>query len=236
MNEIEDTPVIAKTTILIVAHVRLYREGLAALLNSREHLEVSSTADDCETTLRAIATSAPDVAVIDITVPGALEIIPALRSSAAGTKVIAFALHDDEGQIIACIEAGASGYVTADSSLSALIATIEGVARDELPCSPRIAATFVRRLAERAARKELPIDAVILTGRERQVLRLLREGLSNKEIGQQLNIAEATVKNHVHHLLEKLDVSSRNQAVARFARVLDTDPSVSAARANSGRR
>ena len=236
MNEIEDTLAIPKTSILIVAHVRLYREGLAALLNSRDRFQVSGTADDCATTLCEIATSVPDVVVIDITMPGALEIIPTLRSNANGTKVIAFALHDDEAQIIACIEAGASGYVTTDSSLSALIATIDAVTRDELPCSPRIAATFVRRLAERAARKELPIDAVILTGRERQVLRLLREGLSNKEIGQNLNIAEATVKNHVHHLLEKLDVSSRNQAVARFARVLDTHPSVSAERPNSGRR
>jgi DNA-binding NarL/FixJ family response regulator len=236
MTRIEDSPAARKTTVLIVADVRLYREGLAALLNSRDGLHVSGTADDCATTLSEISTSAPDVAVIDITMPAALEIIVTLRGSASATKVIAFALHDDEAQIIACVEAGASGYVTCDSSLNVLVATIEGVARDELPCSPRIAATFVRRLAERAATREPPADAVTLTGRERQVLRLIREGLSNKEIGQALNIAEATVKNHVHHLLEKLDVSTRNQAVARVTRALDPHQPVPALSASSARR
>src|SRR5262249_43038538 len=124
----------------------------------------------------------------------------------------AFAVNEVAADIIECAEAGAAGYVSADASIDDVRMAIEGIARSELACSPRIAAQLFGRISERVDR--WPVEARTLTSRERQVLDCLRQGQSNKEIAQTLNIAEPTVKNHVHHLLEKLDVTTRAQAVA----------------------
>jgi two-component system nitrate/nitrite response regulator NarL len=103
--------------------------------------------------------------------------------------------------------------VTANSSVTEFVQAIERTAAGELLCSPGIAAQLLRRAAHQP---QPPGQAVgpILTSREQQVLLLLKEGRSNKEIGSALNIAEATVKNHVHHVLEKLQVTTRSQAAA----------------------
>jgi DNA-binding NarL/FixJ family response regulator len=200
---------------MIVAHARLYREGLEMVLSSRPSLQIVGFPEDYATTLTQVSAVHPHVVVIDMATPDALEIVAALRRGASPPKVVAFAIDEQEQQVMTCVEAGAAAYVPRESSIDGLVATIESVVRDEVLCSPRIAATFVRRLAARTGSPEPALENRALTGRERQVFRLIREGLSNKEIGQSLNIAEATVKHHVHHLLEKLEVASRNQAVAR---------------------
>lgn len=140
------------------------------------------------------------------------ELIRDLRSGALRCKILAFAVDEIGADIIECAEAGAAGYVTADASIDDLVMAIERIARSELVCSPRIAAQLFGRISERGERWS--VEAKTLTSRERQVLECLRQGKSNKEIARTLNIAEATVKNHVHHLLEKLDVTTRAQAVA----------------------
>lgn len=201
-------------TVVIVADVRLYREGLAASLSSRSNLRVLPIGDDASSTLERIAAVAPDVVLIDTATRNSVEIVRALRECAPSTNVIAFAVHDHEQEIITYAEAGAAGYVTCDASFDQLISAIEGVAREELVCSPRIASTLFRRLGRHGA-TDSSAAAVTLTHRERQVLSLIRDGQSNKEIAQALNVAEATVKNHVHHLLEKLRVTNRTQAAGR---------------------
>jgi two-component system nitrate/nitrite response regulator NarL len=103
--------------------------------------------------------------------------------------------------------------VTQDASLDDLAGTIRGVLRGELRCPPRIAATLFKRVAALAAPGR-PALATVLTAREREVLAVLDEGLSNKQIAARLCIEIATVKNHVHHILEKLQVASRSEATA----------------------
>ena len=204
--------------VLIVAHVRLYRDGLASILAERRRFRIVGVADTCDVALQQACATATDVVMIDMSMPGALDAVAALARDVPRTRVVAFAVGEDASQIIACVEAGAAGYVTCESSIDDLVSVIESTVRGELPCSPRIAAQFARRLTELASVSEPAVGELPLTGREWQVIRLLREGLSNKEIGQSLHIAEATVKNHVHHLLEKLKVTTRRQAVARLAR------------------
>jgi two-component system nitrate/nitrite response regulator NarL len=210
-EEVSDVRPIA---IMIVSDVRLYREGLATSLCSRSNLRVVPIKDDASATLDHICDVAPDIVLIDTSTRNSVEIVRALRLQTPSTKAIAFAVHEHEQEIITYAEAGAAGYVTCDASFDQLIAAIEGVAREELVCSPRIASTLFRRLGTHGE-SDLQSRDGALTHRERQVLSLIRDGLSNKEIAHTLNVAESTVKNHVHNLLEKLRVANRTQAAGR---------------------
>jgi len=155
----------------------------------------------------------PDVVLVDMATRESLSLITDLRAAANASKILAFAVEENASDVIECAEAGAAGYVAADASIEELIAAIERIARSELVCSPRIAAQLFGRMSERG--EPSSGESKILTTRERQVLDCIRQGQSNKEIAQALNIAEPTVKNHVHHLLEKLEVTTRAQAAAR---------------------
>jgi two-component system, NarL family, nitrate/nitrite response regulator NarL len=202
--------------VLIVADVRLYREGLATSLASREHLFVVATSSDRSDARAKVHEAGPDVVVVDVAMRESLELIRDLRREAGATKILAFAVEEVASDILDCAEAGAAGYVTADASIDDLVAAIERIAREELVCSPRIAAKLFRRMSERFDEPGTT-HAKPLTMRERQVLDFIRLGLSNKEIAEKLCIAEPTVKSHVHNLLDKLEVSSRAQAAARAA-------------------
>jgi DNA-binding NarL/FixJ family response regulator len=157
------------------------------------------------------------VVLVDVaTTEHGLELIRDLHAASTGCKVLAFAVDENAADIIECAKAGAAGYVTADASIEALVLAIERIAREELVCSPRIAAQLFGRISE--WEEAWSGDVKTLTDRERQVLDCIRQGKSNKEIARHLNIAEPTVKNHVHHVLAKLDVSSRAQAAVRTSR------------------
>ena len=199
--------------VFIVAEVRLYREGLAGSLSACSRLAVVGT---CATRVDArdrVRQLCPDVVLVDMATRESLELLGDLRAEDNGCKVLAFAVEENAADVIQCAEAGAAGYVTADASIDDLVAAIERIARSEFVCSPRIVAQLFSRMSQRG---ELPsLASKALTARERQVLDCIQQGYSNKEIAQKLNIAEPTVKNHVHHLLEKLDVTSRAQAAAR---------------------
>jgi two-component system, NarL family, nitrate/nitrite response regulator NarL len=205
-----------RVKVLIAVDVRLYREGLAASLDGRGGIAVVGLSAGRAETRARVAELTPDVAVLDVSTRENCELIRDLRADAPQVKILAFGVDELSSDVLECAEAGAAGYVTADASVEDLVIAIERITREELVCSPRIAAQLFGRMAQRAAGWTPHPDDHPLTLRERQVLDLIRQGFSNKEIGQQLNIAEPTVKNHVHHLLEKLDVSSRAQAVARM--------------------
>jgi two-component system nitrate/nitrite response regulator NarL len=215
MSEADALRVSHAIGVLIVAEVRLYREGLAASLGSRPQLRILGTAatrEDARTRVRELQ---PDVVVIDVSTRDSLEFIRDIRAEPFSTKILAFAVEEVITDILECAESGAAGYVTADASIDDLLSAIERIAREELVCSPRIAAKLFGRFSERGSRWPTDASQMTLTSRERQVLDFIRLGHSNKEIAQQLNIAEPTVKNHVHHLLEKLEVTTRAQAAAR---------------------
>jgi DNA-binding NarL/FixJ family response regulator len=201
--------------VLLVADVRLYREGLADSLTSRGRLTVCGTSGTRAEALAGVSSLQPDVVAIDTAMRESLEVIRDLRRHRSQAKILAFAVDESSSDVLDCAEAGATGYVAADASLDDLVLAIERIAREELVCSPRVAARLFDRISRSADPSPASSSFHGLTIRERQVLELIREGYSNKEIGQKLNIAEPTVKNHVHHLLAKLDVPSRGQAAAR---------------------
>ena len=203
---------------LVVIEVRLYREGLAATLRDHRRVDIVGTAGSRAEALRAVATHAPQLVIIDVALPEALELMAELRAQTPATRIVAFAVDEDISAIIDCAEAGAAGFVTANASVDELVHAIERTVAGELLCSPRMAAELLRRAVERPARRApVPAAAVALTIREQQVLAYIQQGLSNKEIASALHIAEATVKNHVHHVLEKLNVPTRNMVTAYAA-------------------
>jgi two-component system, NarL family, nitrate/nitrite response regulator NarL len=207
-----------KISVLMVADVRLYREGLAAAIGNRSHLAlVAACSNRAEALIQARALR-PDVIVVDMAMRDGLEFIREVRDGQVLAKILVFAVDEATSDVMRCAEAGASGYVTSDASVDELVMAIERIDREELVCSPRVAAQLFVRMGQHTTQWSSPQGTRMLTIRERQVLELIRDGYSNKEIGQRLNIAEPTVKNHVHNLLEKLNVPTRARAASAASR------------------
>lgn len=206
--------------LLIGASIRLYLEGLAYSLRRFSELEVVGLASTRHDLLARLGDARPDVVLLDRTMPDSLALIAEVRGTHPDVQVVALGVEEDAPDVLACAEAGATAYVARDASIEDLVTTIARARDDQLVCSPRMTSALFRRLATLAAARVDDTVAVQLTGRELQVARLLDDGLSNKEIAARLGIGVATVKNHVHNLLEKLSVRRRGEA-ARAARRID---------------
>ena len=200
---------------LVASDVRLYREGLADGLGRSGRVEVVGTASGGDEAVARTRELGPDVVLVDLAIA---DWEPAVRAIAARTeaRVVVLGVREVEEEVVACAEAGVSGYVTRAASLEELVDVVESVARGESLCSPRISALLLRRVTEVAGRERAAAPADRLTPREAQIVGLIDEGLSNKQIAGRLSIELATVKNHVHNILEKLQVDRRGQAAARL--------------------
>ena len=203
--------------IFIVDDLRLLREGLVSLLAEQEDITVIGAAASGNKALEKITELRPEVALIDIGVPGkdGLTVTQALRREAPEVKVFILGVLDLTDDIMACIEAGAAGYVLKEASFDYLVDTIRAVHRGESFCSPRMAASLFSRIAELASAHQprLPQRSLKLTARELDIIHEIAHGLSNKEIAQRLFIEPQTVKNHVHNILDKLQLHTRLEAV-----------------------
>ena len=204
----------APLSIGIVAEVRLYRETLATSLAQHPGFAVAWSAAGLDEALNGIAQSAASVVVVDMATRDALHIIQSVREAAREVSIVAFAAHELDDEIIACAEAGVAAFVPREATVEDLIAAIASAARGEARCSPRTTAVLLRFVSSAASRMSSgPIT--LLTTRERDILELIERGFSNKDIARSLHIQVATVKNHVHSLLEKMHVTSRSEAAAR---------------------
>jgi two-component system nitrate/nitrite response regulator NarL len=197
--------------IAIVCAIRLYREGLANALERLVDFEVVFAGADERAAIDYITERIPDVALVDMAMLDSIHAVRAITNQASGVKVIALAVPETEGHVLACAEAGIVGYVPRDASLENLIITVRSVARGETLCSPTIAAGLMRRVAVLARRPGYATHRS-LTSREVDIIELVGRGLSNKQIAHQLNIGLPTVKNHVHNILSKLALQSRVEA------------------------
>jgi two-component system, NarL family, nitrate/nitrite response regulator NarL len=201
--------------VLIVTDVRLYGEGMGLLLERESGIEVAGTPGSAADALREVADLCPDLALVDSAMPNRIALIRGIRRAASAVKIVALGIPELDRDIISCVEAGISGYVTRDGSRADLVAVVQSVARGEALCSPRVVASLLERVAALARdRPSAPRDG--LTRRELQVVRLIDEGLSNKEIAGRLCIEVPTVKSHVHSILGKLGVRRRGEAAARI--------------------
>jgi len=195
--------------LLVIADIRLYREGLALLLSQRSGFVVCTAASRPDETPQSAGDLRPNVVLLDLSAPDSLGILRGLKADAPDVAVIGLAVSDTEQDVVACMEAGLAGYVSREGSLDELVATVESAARGELRCSPKVAGTLLKRLAALSATRSTRPEVARLTNREREIGHLLQQNLSNKEIALRLGIEVATAKNHVHNLLEKLNVRRR---------------------------
>jgi two-component system, NarL family, nitrate/nitrite response regulator NarL len=203
----------ARIQVVVLSDIRLYREGLAAILGKRGPVVVG-TAGDSESGVALVSERQPDIVLVDMAMADAAVAVRALLEAAPHAPVVALGVSETEADVIACAEAGVSGYVTRDESVGDLVAALESVSRGEMICSPGIAAALLRRVTA-LARREASAPRTRLTRRELEIVELIDRGLSNKEIARRLSIELATVKNHVHNILEKLQVRRRTEAAAR---------------------
>ena len=207
--------------VLIIHRNRLLRDGLNFILAQQQSITVARAVGQAGPILEDLERLRPDVIILDLCMPGreGLGETRLIREILPDVKILMMGMTESESDFLACIEAGATGYLPQDASLEDLLNNIHAVATGEALCSPKVAGLVFSRLA--GARRESEIRQVLglpnLTRRELEIISLIEEGLSNKEIAVLLHIEIQTVKNHVHNILEKLQLGGRKEA-ARYAR------------------
>jgi DNA-binding NarL/FixJ family response regulator len=199
--------------VFIIAEVRLYREGLEQILGQEEPFHVVGASPSLGAAVALLRRTLPDVVLLDLAAEGPTA-ARLLHRELPEAKLIALAIREVEAEVLAWAEAGMAGYVSREASLAEVSATIRRAAAGELICPPRITANLVQHLSSVVAQRPTPRVSARLTAREVDVVRLIGRGLSNKEIARELSIALPTVKNHVHSVLEKLQVRRRSEAVS----------------------
>lgn len=207
------------TTVLLVDDHPLVRAGLAALIASADDLEVAGEASGGEQAVRLAADLAPDVVLMDLSMPGmdGVEATRAVLAAVPDTNVVVLTSFHDQGRVADALGAGAIGYLLKDVDPREVLSAIRSAARGDAPLDPRVA----RALLPSAA----PTPDAALSGRERQVLDLVAQGLSNRQIGRSLGISERTVKVHVGHLFRRIGVADRTSAALWARDHLRTGPS-----------
>jgi DNA-binding NarL/FixJ family response regulator len=210
--------------VLLADDQALFREALATLLGARPEVQVVGEAGNGAEALDRAAALGPDVVLMDLHMP-VLDGVAAtrrLRAEQPGVRVLALTTFDDDEDVFAALRAGAVGYLLKDVSSERLVEALVAARRGESVLQPSVAAKVVARfarLSEDPRPRPQPL-VVPLSDRELDVVRLLAGGRSNREIAQELYLAEGTVKNHVTNVLAKLGARDRTQAALR-ARALD---------------
>ena len=210
--------------VLVVDDQALFREALVTLLGARPEVEVVGEVGDGQQALERAAALQPDVVLMDLHMPvlDGIATTRRLRVEQPGVRVLALTTFDDDEDVFAALRAGALGYLLKDVSSDRLVEAVLSAARGESVLQPSVAAKVVARFAQLddAPRPRSQPLVVPLSERELDVLRLLADGCSNREIAATLFLAEGTVKNHVTNVLGKLGARDRTQAALR-ARALD---------------
>jgi DNA-binding NarL/FixJ family response regulator len=202
-------------SVSIVEDDRETRESLAALLNGAPNMQCLATYATGEDGLRGIPVEKPDVALLDINLPGisGIDCVTLLKSQLPGLQVLMITTYEDRDLIFGSLRAGASGYLLKKMPRDKLIEAIKEVHAGGAPMSLQIA----RKVVDYFHKIQQPVsEAEKLTLREQEILMRLAEGLLYKEIGDSLGITIGTVRTHVMHIYEKLHVQCRTKAVAKF--------------------
>lgn len=196
-----------RVKVVLVDDHAVVRRGLTDLLSSTSDVEVVGMAADGEEALGVVESTRPDVVLMDLQMPGTDGVAATRRIVAAvpGAQVLVLTSFSDSERILAALDAGAVGYLLKDADPDDVIDGVRAVARGESPLHPRAA-------RELLVSRQRPADRPPLTPREADVLRLVRQGLANKQIGRRLGISERTVKAHLTSAFQRIGVQDRTQA------------------------
>jgi two-component system NarL family response regulator len=215
----------AKIRILLVEDNRILRDGITALLDKEKDFTVTGLCDGGRDVVAMASNVKPHVVLLDLGLESqnSLEIVENLKKEFPGIKIIGMGLAPSQADIMEFVQAGADGFILKDATLEDVANTIRSVSagRTVLPSSMTTSLFF--QIAEHAllkGKRNLR-GATRMTQREKEIIALISDGMSNKQIASNLNIATFTVKSHVHNILEKLELQSRLQ-IARYSRAEET--------------
>lgn len=186
--------------------------GLASVLRERRGFKVVACCNNGPNCIEAIRSLAPDIAILDFSMPGltGLEILAIANSESLSTRLVFFTASVEDREMAMSAAAGAYGFIVKNTPLEILVKSLRQVADGQRllpqPCSEKAVPLERETIAEN--------ELTVLTDRERQIISLVSEGLSNKEIGRRLNIADGTIKVHLHHIFRKLEISNRTLLAA----------------------
>ena len=201
--------------VAVVDDQELFRRGLTMLLDVEDDMEVVGEASDGVAATELAASAAPDVVLMDVRMPkrSGIEACVAIKDVAPAARIIMLTVSDEEADLYEAVKNGASGYLLKDSSIDEVAQAIRVVADGQSLISPSMAIKLLDEFKQmsRSDRQQVPTPR--LTDRELEVLKLVAQGLNNREIAKRLFISENTVKNHVRNILEKLQLHSRMEAV-----------------------
>jgi DNA-binding NarL/FixJ family response regulator len=194
--------------VVLVEDHKLFREGMKAMLNSREDLEVVAEAKDGLEAIRCIKKNNPDLLVLDLSMPrlSGISVIKDIRPQFPDLKILVLSIHESDQYVLEAFEAGANGYCIKDASRDELMIAIDSVLHGKKYISPGVADNVLEGYLE--GRKTLKTQSTwdTVTRREREVLKLLAEGYMNKQIAEFLNISVKTVEKHRSNIMNKLDL------------------------------
>jgi DNA-binding NarL/FixJ family response regulator len=215
-------PADAAIRVMICDDHALFRRGLMMVLESEDGIEVVGEAEDGDDAIRRAEEIAPDVVLMDVRMPKAsgIEATQAIAEAVPSARILMLTVSDEEDDLYDAIKAGAAGYLLKEISIEEVASAIRSVMSGQSLISPSMAAkllTEFTNLARKAAERH-SVPTPRLTERELEVLKLVAEGMSNREIAGELYISENTVKNHVRNILEKLHLHSRMEAVVYAVR------------------
>ena len=208
----------APIALVLIDDNRLLREGIVAMIRTQPGFKVLAASADADEALEKVREAKPDIVLLDFGLEGhdSLSLTETVRAEVPHAKVIVMGLLPSQDDVAHFVRAGASGFVMKDASFEEFFATIRAVAKGKQVLPSQLTNSLFTQIALNVAVKDKTkaLDSVRLTTRERQVIDLLGEGLSNKEIASRLHIAVHTVKSHVHNVLEKLALHSRLEVAA----------------------
>jgi len=202
----------AEIRIVVVDDHTLFRRGLVGLLAEMEGFQVAGEAANGQDALGIIATEKPDIVLLDVNMPGmsGIQTLAAMRKQGLDSPVLMLTISQHEDDLIGAIRAGASGYLLKNVEPETLRQTIKQVVAGKSVLAPEVTEQVFRLV--RSGQLD---SANLLTDREVEVLRFLSRGLTTSQTGAEMFISENTVKTHIRHILEKLEVSNRAEAVAK---------------------
>jgi two-component system NarL family response regulator len=201
--------------VAVVDDQELFRRGLTMLLGVEDDIQVVGEAGDGVAATELAASTVPDVILMDVRMPkrSGIEACVAIKEVAPTARIIMLTVSDEEADLYDAVKNGASGYLLKDSSIDEVAQAIRVVADGQSLISPSMAIKLLDEFKQMSRSDRQQVPSPRLTDRELEVLKLVAQGLNNREIAKRLFISENTVKNHVRNILEKLQLHSRMEAV-----------------------
>lgn len=214
-----------KIQILLIEDNRLLRDGIALMLKKQDDMHVSATVGNGENIIQLIGKLKPSIILLDLGLrnQNSLQVVKLARQNYPTVKIIVMDLIPLQADVFEFVQAGVSGFILKDAGIADFYKTIRSVHQGSKVLPPHLTGSLFSQIVEHAiigSKPEVIEEAVRMTKRERQVIELIAEGATNKEIAQKLHLSTYTVKSHVHNILEKLALNTRVQ-IARHAHLSD---------------